>query len=171
MARHSPSSNLKLISFRIFCLFKEKDTCATSSTGGETLEIGAGIMGFKVSGMLDSKSDNPMVSTPRGTGESPISKPIRVDKGNSRRALRQWSDRFHRVPIRIILNQTAPGPSLPAEAIERTLRRPLVGTIPFDPAQARALTQRAPLALHNPDSPLAQAVQGLAQTLVRVTSG
>ena len=87
------------------------------------------------------------------------------------RALRQWSDRFHRVPIRIILNQTAPGPSLPAEAIERTLRRPLVGTIPFDPAQARALTQRAPLALHNPDSPLAQAVQGLAQTLVRVTSG
>jgi MinD-like ATPase involved in chromosome partitioning or flagellar assembly len=82
------------------------------------------------------------------------------------RALRQWLSKFQ-----IILNQTAPGSPLSTGAIERTLRRPLVGTIPFDPAQARALAQGAPLVLNNPDSPLAQAVRGLAQALVQVTSG
>ncbi len=78
------------------------------------------------------------------------------------RALRQWSSKFQ-----IILNQTTPGPQLPAEAIERTLRRPLMGTIPFDPDQVRALAQGAPLTLHSPDSPLARAVRGLAQELSR----
>jgi pilus assembly protein CpaE len=82
------------------------------------------------------------------------------------RALRQWLSKFQ-----IILNQTAPGSPLSTGAIERTLKRPLVGTIPFDPAQARALAQGAPLVLNNPDSPLAQAVRGLAQALVQVTSG
>ncbi|MBU0704717.1 MAG: response regulator [Chloroflexi bacterium] len=78
------------------------------------------------------------------------------------RALRQWSDKFH-----IILNQVAPGPQLPRGAIERTLKRPLAGTIPFDPAQAQALAQGAPLALHSPSSPLAQAVRRVAQELGR----
>jgi len=76
------------------------------------------------------------------------------------RALKQWSSK-----LQIILNQVAPGPQLPAGAIERTLKRPLAGTIPFDPNQAQALARGAPLALHNPTAPLAQAVQELARGL------
>ncbi len=78
------------------------------------------------------------------------------------RVLRQWSDKLH-----IILNQITPGPQPPAEAIERALKHPLTGNIPFDSSQARALAQRSPLALNDPDSPLAQATQRLAQTLSR----
>jgi len=78
------------------------------------------------------------------------------------RALVQWSTKFQ-----IILNQITPGSQLPTQAIERALRHPLVGSIPFDPAQVQALAQGAPLALHNPTSPLAQAVRGLAQKLGR----
>ena len=76
------------------------------------------------------------------------------------RALKQWSPK-----LQIILNQNTPAPQLPAGAIERALKRPLMWTIPFDPAQAQALTQGTPLILHNPSSPLAQAVRGLAQAL------
>lgn len=89
------------------------------------------------------------------------------------RTLKQWadqnpSDEFQRIPICIILNQIAPVSQLPTETIERALRRPLMGTVPFDPAQARALAQGAPLALHNPSSPLVQAVRRLAQELAQV---
>ena len=73
------------------------------------------------------------------------------------RALQQWSDKFQ-----IILNQVMPGARLPKEAIERALNRPLLGVIPFDPNQARALAKGEPLALHSATSPLAQAVQRLA---------
>jgi len=79
------------------------------------------------------------------------------------RALQQWSDK-----CQLILNKVRPGSQLPAGAIERTLRHPLIQTIPFDPAQAQALTQSTPQALHNPGSPLAQAVRGLVQELARV---
>ncbi|RLC63895.1 MAG: hypothetical protein DRI80_02765 [Chloroflexota bacterium] len=78
------------------------------------------------------------------------------------RVLRRWSAK-----LQIILNQCTPGAQLPTGTIERALGRPLMWTIPFDPAQARALAQGAPLALHNPSSPLAQAVRGLAQALNR----
>ncbi len=78
------------------------------------------------------------------------------------RALQQWSAKFH-----VILNQVVPGPQPPADAIARTLKRPSVMTVPFDPAQARALAHATPLALGTPDSPLAQAIKGIAQTLVR----
>ena len=77
------------------------------------------------------------------------------------RALKQWSNKFQ-----IILNQVAPGPRLPKGALERALKRPLVGSIPFDPAQARALAQGVPLALSNPSSPLAQAAQELGRQLM-----
>jgi len=79
------------------------------------------------------------------------------------RVLGQWSSKFW-----IILNQTTPESQLSTGTIERTLRRPLMGTIPFDPAQVRALAQGTPLALDSPDSPLAQAVRGLAQELDRL---
>jgi len=78
------------------------------------------------------------------------------------RALRDWFDKF-----RIILNYVAPGPETPIEPLERALKRPVVGTVPFDPAQAQALAQGEPLILRNPGSPLAQAVKELAGGLLR----
>jgi len=80
------------------------------------------------------------------------------------RTLKQWSDKFQ-----VILNQVAPGPQLPKGALERALKHPLIGSIPFDPAQARALAQSAPLALANPSAPLAQAVWGLSHQLLAVS--
>ena len=78
------------------------------------------------------------------------------------RTLKQWSAKFQ-----IILNQNTPESQWPAGTIERALKRSLMWTVPFDPAQAQALTQGTPLVLHSPSSPLAQAVQGLAQALGR----
>jgi pilus assembly protein CpaE len=77
------------------------------------------------------------------------------------RALQQWSSK-----LQMIINQVTPGAHLPAEAITRPLKRTPAGIIPFDPAQARALAQGAPLTISNPDSPLAQGVLKLAETLV-----
>jgi pilus assembly protein CpaE len=77
------------------------------------------------------------------------------------RALQQWSSK-----LQMIINQVTPGAHLPAEAITRPLKRTPAGIIPFDPAQARALGQGAPLTISNPDSPLAQGVLKLAETLV-----
>ena len=78
------------------------------------------------------------------------------------RTLEQWLAKFQ-----IILNQNTPESQWPAGTIERALKRPPMWTVPFDPAQAQALTQGTPLVLHSPSSPLAQAVQGLAQALTR----
>ena len=77
------------------------------------------------------------------------------------RALRPWSDK-----LQIILNQVTPGAPSPAEAIERMLRRPILGMVPFDPAQAQALAQRAPLAVRTPSSPLVQAVRSLVEKTI-----
>lgn len=66
---------------------------------------------------------------------------------------------------RLILNQVSHGHQLPKEALERVLRRPLDGIVPFDPAQGQTLSQGQPLTVSNPDSPLAQAVTGLIPSL------
>ncbi|MGQ9710179.1 MAG: AAA family ATPase [Anaerolineae bacterium] len=71
--------------------------------------------------------------------------------------------------VRLILNQTGPEPVPPIEALQRVLRRPISGIIPFDPSQARALAQSKPLALSVPDSPLARAVAHLATELEKVS--
>jgi len=67
--------------------------------------------------------------------------------------------------VRIILNQVVPGPSSSAQALQRVLRQPVNGVVPFDPAQAQALARGQPLALFSPTSPLAQAVAGLIPSL------
>ena len=67
--------------------------------------------------------------------------------------------------IRLILNQTGPEPVPPVEALQRVLKYPISGVIPFDPSQVRALAQGKPLALSAPDSPLARAVAHLAAEL------
>lgn len=67
--------------------------------------------------------------------------------------------------IRLLLNQVGPGPLPPVEALQRVLRRPIAGVIPYDPGQARALSQGKPLALIMPESPLARAIAQLATEL------
>ncbi|MGD1992667.1 MAG: response regulator [Anaerolineae bacterium] len=68
-------------------------------------------------------------------------------------ALKAFDDK-----IRLVLNQIVPGQQLPREALERVLRRPLDGIVPFDPTQAETLSQGQPLALSSPDSALPQAI-------------
>lgn len=68
--------------------------------------------------------------------------------------------------VRLILNQTGPEPVPPVEALQRVLKHPISGIVPFDPSQARALAQGKPLALSAPDSPLARAVAHLAAELL-----
>ena len=77
------------------------------------------------------------------------------------RALQQWSGKLH-----VILNQVVPGAQPPAEALARALKRQVVVSVPFEPAQAQSLAGRTPLVLSGPDSGLVQAVQGLAKTVV-----
>ncbi len=67
--------------------------------------------------------------------------------------------------IRLVLNRTGPDPAPPVDALQRVLKHPVFGVIPFDPAQARALSQGKPLALSAPDSPLARAMAHLAAEL------
>jgi len=76
------------------------------------------------------------------------------------RALKQWAAK-----IRVVINQVTPGPQVSIATVERALKRSPTSAIPYDPAQARALAQGAPLALYNPNSPLAQAVRGLTKGL------
>jgi MinD-like ATPase involved in chromosome partitioning or flagellar assembly len=80
--------------------------------------------------------------------------------------LKRWVAKF-----KVILNQTSPGPQIPAGVIEHALKQPLVRSIPYDPAQDRALAEGVPLALQSPGSPLAQAVLELAQEQAWVTQG
>ena len=54
-----------------------------------------------------------------------------------------------------------------AEAIERALKRPVGGVVPFDPGQAQALAQARPLMLGKPDAPLAVSVRELTRVLAK----
>ena len=67
--------------------------------------------------------------------------------------------------VKLVLNQVAPGPLPPLEALQRVLKRPLEAAIPFDPAQAQALGQGQPLVVSSPASPLAREVSRLAAKL------
>jgi pilus assembly protein CpaE len=92
------------------------------------------------------------------TAESPS---IQTTVGTLR-ALQQWSNKLY-----VILNHVTPGVQTPAEALARTLKRPLAGNVPFDSSQARALAQGNPLVLSDPNAPFTQAVQSLARALIR----
>jgi CheY-like chemotaxis protein len=77
------------------------------------------------------------------------------------RALGQRAEEFS-----VILNQAAREHRVSPAAIERVLKRPLGGDIPFDPRQAQALARGEPLALGKPDSLLATAMGQLAKRLI-----
>ena len=85
-----------------------------------------------------------------------------------KRQTEQFPDKFQQLSLHIILNQIMPNKQFPLKAIERTLKRPLLGSIPFDSAQAQALTQGAPLALKQTGSSLAQAVQKLSRQMLAI---
>jgi pilus assembly protein CpaE len=79
-------------------------------------------------------------------------------------ALRRFGDK-----IRLILNQVVPGQLPPLQALERVLRHPLSGSVPFDAAQAQAVAHGKPLALARPDAALPQALAGLLPALRPIT--
>jgi CheY-like chemotaxis protein len=78
-------------------------------------------------------------------------------------ALSPWSGKLH-----IVSNQVASGASIPASAVEATLKHPVVCAVPFDPAQARALAEGVPLVLSSPRSLLGSAVMALVDSLAKV---
>jgi pilus assembly protein CpaE len=67
--------------------------------------------------------------------------------------------------IKLIINQTTPYNNLPLAMIERTVRRPIVATIPFDPNMMKAVNSGNPLVLAQPESPAAAAIIELAKKL------
>ena len=77
------------------------------------------------------------------------------------RALGQRVDEFS-----VILNQAAPGRRTSPAAVERVLKRPVDGDVPFDVRQAQALAQGEPLAFCKEDSLLATAIGRLAGRLI-----
>jgi len=62
----------------------------------------------------------------------------------------------------LVLNQHTPQPALPAQMVEKALKRPLRARIPYEPALAQAIQRGVPLILHKPSSPMAAAVAKLA---------
>jgi pilus assembly protein CpaE len=67
--------------------------------------------------------------------------------------------------VRLALNYTSPDANIPQAAVEKALGRLLDVVIPFEKAQAAALAQGMPLILSQPQTPLAQAMVGLAAKL------
>jgi pilus assembly protein CpaE len=67
--------------------------------------------------------------------------------------------------VLLALNQTMIKPGLSAAAIEKALGRPLAVSVPYDDGQLPALGQGTPLALSQPNSPLASGVKQLIQVL------
>lgn len=64
--------------------------------------------------------------------------------------------------IALVSNQVAPRPGLTQPAIEKALNRPLAVSLPYDDAQPAALGHGVPLAIGQPDSPLAAAIREIA---------
>jgi pilus assembly protein CpaE len=67
--------------------------------------------------------------------------------------------------IRLVINQLSASNTLPVETIQRVLKRPILGTIPFDPNMLAAVNSGKPLLLSNPKSPAAKAISQLAEKL------
>jgi pilus assembly protein CpaE len=68
--------------------------------------------------------------------------------------------------ISLVVNQVIPQGALPAEVIQKVIKRPVVTHIPFDPEMIKAVNSGKPLVLTNPQSPAATAVAGLANKLL-----
>lgn len=67
--------------------------------------------------------------------------------------------------VRVALNHVRPVHDIPAEIIQKALKRPLSAQIPYDANQINAMRRGEPLVVSAPDSPFSQAIQSLARTM------
>jgi pilus assembly protein CpaE len=68
--------------------------------------------------------------------------------------------------IKLVVNQVNPHQALPVETIEKTLKRPILVSIPFEAEMVRAVNSGKPLLLSYPKSPGAMALGKLAVTIL-----
>lgn len=68
--------------------------------------------------------------------------------------------------IAIVVNQVISQHALPLDTIQKAIRRPVTGNIPFDPNMARAINSGTPLTLSHPESAGAKAIAQLVSTLI-----
>jgi pilus assembly protein CpaE len=68
--------------------------------------------------------------------------------------------------IMLIVNNVLPQGGLPLEIIQKTIKRPIVATIPYEPEMIKAVNSGKPLLLNSPQSPAAAAIAKLANMLL-----
>jgi CheY-like chemotaxis protein len=67
--------------------------------------------------------------------------------------------------VRVVLNHVRPTGDVPAETIQKALKRPLSTTLPYDANHIQALRRGVPLVVSAPNSAYAQAIQQLTRTM------
>jgi CheY-like chemotaxis protein len=67
--------------------------------------------------------------------------------------------------VRVVLNHVRPAIDVPAEMIQKALKRPLSAALPYEPGHVSAIRRGVPLVQANPDSPFAKGIQQLARTI------
>jgi CheY-like chemotaxis protein/MinD-like ATPase involved in chromosome partitioning or flagellar assembly len=67
--------------------------------------------------------------------------------------------------IRVVLNHVRPAIDVPADMIQKALKRPLSVALPYEPGHTNAIRRGVPLVQANPDSPFAKGIQQLARTI------
>ncbi len=68
--------------------------------------------------------------------------------------------------IRVVLNHVRPTFDVPADAIQKALKRPISVDVPYEPGQPIAVRRGVPLVSTKPDSAFARSIQQLARTVV-----
>jgi pilus assembly protein CpaE len=68
--------------------------------------------------------------------------------------------------ITLIVNCIFPGAALPVEMIQKTAKRPVLATIPFEAEMLKAVNSGKPLLLASPQSPASAAIAKLAGSLL-----
>jgi MinD-like ATPase involved in chromosome partitioning or flagellar assembly len=68
--------------------------------------------------------------------------------------------------IVLIVNHTLAQGALPLEIIQKTVRRPVLATIPFEPEMIKAINSGKPLMISSPQSAGAAAIAKLAGALL-----
>jgi pilus assembly protein CpaE len=68
--------------------------------------------------------------------------------------------------IVLVINNILAQGALPLEVIQKTVRRPILATIPYEPEMIKAVNSGKPLLLSNPQTPAASAIAKLANSLL-----
>jgi pilus assembly protein CpaE len=68
--------------------------------------------------------------------------------------------------IRVVLNHVRPTFDVPADAIQKALKRPISVDVPYEPGQPIAVRRGIPLVSTKPESAFARSIQQLARTVV-----